>query len=273
MVMVLGPTHPFQALETQALRSYLESGGSILVALEPRPARAPLPPGFVDPLEKFVQEVMGLRIEDGILADERNHLPLYNNAQDRFLIVTDSYSSHGSSRTVAGQRPPLLAPLATHLEETENHESSVTVTVRTRATTWSDIDGNAEFSSEQGESKTTRNLVAAVTGGVGEVSWRAVVTSDASMFSDIGLGNSTRPAIAGNVLLMEDVTNWLIGAEDFAGTTESEEDVRIDHTKGTQKWWFYLTVLLVPLGVFVAGAARVRIRQRGQLRVGKGGRK
>ena len=68
--------------------------------------------------------------------------------------------------------------------------------------------------------------------------------------------------------MVDDTINWLIGAEAYSGTTESEEDVRIDHTKGTQKWWFYGTVLGVPLGVFLLGAARLRIRRIGRIRGG-----
>ena len=269
---VLGPSHPFQPLEVQALQAYLEGGGALLIAMEPDIARAPMPKGFVDPLQQMVEDVMGVKFGDGILTDERNHLPMNNSAQDRFLIVTDSYSQHGASRTVAARRPPTLAPVSRYVEETESHDTGVNIIVRTRATTWADLDGNAVFEADKGESKTTRGLVAAVTGGTGDVTWRAVVTGDASMFSDIGMGTAQRPGIPGNVMLTQDTVNWLIGAESFTGTTESEEDVRIDHTKGTQKWWFYGTVLLLPLLVFLLGAARVRMRRRGRVRKAGGAR-
>jgi hypothetical protein len=83
-----------------------------------------------------------------------------------------------------------------------------------------------------------------------------VVTSDASMFADLVVGNR------GNQVLIVDALNWLIGAEAFSGTTESEEDVRIEHTKEGQTSWFYLTVLAVPLAVVALGALRVQLRMR-----------
>jgi hypothetical protein len=266
VVIVLGPKHPFQPLEVEALRSYLESGGSLLIALDPVVRRAPMPKGVTDPLEEMVEEVMGLKLGKGIIADERNHFAMTNNAQDLFLVATDSYSQHTSSQTLAAERAPMIVPFVTHLDETESHASAVHAIVRTRATSWDDTNLNAVFESDQGESKNTRTLIAAVTGGSGDVSWRAVVASGSGPFSDAGLGGDKNRGLLGNVLMIDDTINWLIGAEQFSGTTESEEDVRIDHTKGTQKWWFYGTVVGVPLVVFVLGALRLRIRRAGRVR-------
>jgi hypothetical protein len=268
VVIVLGPKYPFQPLEVQALRSYLEAGGSLLVAFDPVARRAPLPEGVTDPLEEMVEEVMGLKLGKGIIADERNHFAMTNNAQDMFLVATDSYSQHASSQTLAAERAPMIVPFVTHLDETETHASAVHAIVRTRATSWDDTNLNAVFESEAGESKNTRTLVAAVTGGSGDVAWRAVVASGSGPFSDAGLGGDQNRGLLGNVLMVDDTMNWLIGAEEFSGTTESEEDVRIDHTKGTQKFWFYGTVLGVPLAVFLLGALRLRIRRAGRIRRG-----
>lgn len=268
LVIIAGAQYPFQPLEVQAVRAYLESGGSLLVALEPVSTRPPQIQALGDPLLDMVEEVMGLKLEPGVLADERNHLPLFNNAQDRLLIATDGFSSHASNRTLASEKAALFTPISGHLTETEQHDSGIAITVRSLATTWADLDGDAEYDAEEGESKTTRNLAAAVTGGVGATGWRAVVTADASMFSDWSLGNEKVPAgtmrgvgYRGNQLFARDVSNWLVGAEALSGTTENEEDVKIEHTKDNQVWWFYLTVLGVPLGVFLLGALRVRLRR------------
>jgi hypothetical protein len=268
VVVVMGPKYPFQPLEVQALRSYLESGGSLLIAFDPMARRAPMPEGVTDPLEEMAEEVMGLKLGKGMIADERNHFAMANNAQDMFLVATDSFSQHASSPTLSAERAPMIVPFVTHLDETETHASAVHAIVRTRATSWDDINLNATFEGEAGESKTSRTLVAAVTGGSGDVSWRAIVSSGSGPFSDAGLGGDQNRGLLGNVLMVDDTVNWLIGAEDFSGTTESEEDVRIDHTKGTQKWWFYGTVVGLPLLVFLLGAARLRIRHAGRLRGG-----
>jgi hypothetical protein len=95
-----------------------------------------------------------------------------------------------------------------------------------------------------------------------------VATSDASMLSDLGVGLSL-----GNQRLAEDTLNWLIGAEALSGTTENEEDVKIEHTKEGQQWWFYLSVLVVPLGVVLLGAARLRLRRAPKASVHEGAAK
>ena len=60
--------------------------------------------------------------------------------------------------------------------------------------------------------------------------------------------------------MMRGLKAW---AEALSGTTENEEDVKIEHTKEGQQWWFYLTVLVVPLSVVLLGALRLRLRHRG----------
>jgi hypothetical protein len=134
----------------------------------------------------------------------------------------------------------------------------VTFTIRSLAFVWADLEPvDLEYSADQGESKSARNLAAAIEGGSDETTWRAIVTSDASIFSDFGTKN------LGNTLFIDDGMNWLIGAEALSGTTENEEDVKIQHTKEGQTWWFYLTVLGIPLGVMAVGAMRSRMRRGG----------
>jgi hypothetical protein len=257
LVLVLGPHHPFQQAEVDSLRRFLHGGGAVLLALEPRMARDRGPQPGTDPLEGFIEE-LGVRLGEGVLASERDILPLTNDRRDRFNIATNAFTQHPSSKTLAQYSTQLgvIAPVAGHLEEVEGHENDLTFTVRSLAVAWADLDLDAEFDADAGESKAARNLVAAITGGGSDTPWRAVVTSDATMFADLVIGNR------GNQVLVHDAVNWLIGAEAYSGTTESEEDVRIEHTKEGQTTWFYLTVLAIPLGVVALGAVRVQLRMR-----------
>lgn len=261
LVIVLGPHYPFQAPEADALRTYLKTGGALLIALEPAIIRESTRDGSVDldPLERMVQEELGLSLGDGVLAAEKGIVPITHDRLDRIHIVTNSYTSHPSSRTLAQNSgtAPVFAPAAGYLEEGADRRASVTFTVRSLAFTWADLNLNAEYEADQGETKAARNLVAAVTGPESADPWRVLVTADASMFSDLAMGSR------GNVMLVDDAVNWLIGAEALAGTTQSEEDIKIEHTKEGQGGWFYLTVLGVPFFVMMLGALRLRIRRRG----------
>jgi len=93
--------------------------------------------------------------------------------------------------------------------------------------------------------------------GSGKKSWRAVVTGDATMFSDLAA------VVRGNQQFMADTTNWLARTEAYSGTKENEEDVRIQHTKEGQAGWFYTTVLGFPAILMVIGLIRTRRRVRG----------
>ncbi|MBV1861001.1 MAG: GldG family protein, partial [Nannocystaceae bacterium] len=121
LVMVLGPRYPFSQAETDSLRGYLESGGSLFLALEPRAARAPLPAPVEDPLDAMVAEVLGVTIGEGILADEVVHARSAGDKRDNFLLLTDSFSSHGSSVTMAAERHVFGAPFAGFLELEDGH--------------------------------------------------------------------------------------------------------------------------------------------------------
>lgn len=256
LVLVLGPRKPFFQAEADALTTYLESGGSLLLAREPAPnlEGTPLPS---DPLDDLMT-TLGVRMGEGILASERNVVPLSRNRLDAFNLVTNGFTSHPTTRQVSDRSEQLavVTPAAGHLEELPGQTNTVTFVVRSLAYTWADLDANTHFDGDAGETKEARNLMAAVEGGA--TPWRAVVTADASMFADLGVGLSL-----GNQRLAEDSLNWLIGAEALAGTTENEEDVKIEHTKEGQQWWFYLSVLVIPLSVLLLGAIRLRLRRKG----------
>lgn len=260
LVAILGPVKQFQQAEVDALRVHVDSGGSLLVALEPAIGREQLV--GTDPLDDLLA-YLGVRLGPGVLASEQGIVPLSHNKRDRFNLVTDGFTQHASTTTLAerSEKNVLFAPAAGPLEEVDEHSSKITFTVRTLAVVWSDLDPvDAEYAADAGESKSARNLVAAIEGGTDAAAWRAIVTSDASIFSDLGIGN------LGNQRFADDGINWLIGAEALSGTTETEEDVKIEHTKEGQTSWFYLTVLGIPLAVLVLGALRMRLRRRGGAR-------
>jgi hypothetical protein len=265
LVLVLGPIAPFSQAEVDALRRYVESGGSLLVAFETDFMRQANGISGPDPLHTMVQEVLGVRLGSGVLAGEKAIFPMARDLKDRLNVITNSFTSHASSRTVAEHSTTefVVAPLSGHLELVEGNgsETTVTFTARSLAVHWADLNFDFEFQSDQGETKEARNLVGAVE-GTGGTPFRAVVVGGSTLFSDLVMGNR------GNRMLAEDMAKWLVGAEALSGTTESEEDIKIEHTKEGQATWFYLTVLGVPLLIMVLGAVRIRMRRVGQTRGG-----
>jgi hypothetical protein len=273
LVLVLGPSSPFFPAEVDALERHLDGGGALLLALEPSlpgrdsalglgapggvaggPADA-LTGGSEDPMARLLAR-LGVRLGDGVLAAERGIVPIFRNKLDRLNLVTDRYAVHPTTSTVSKARPadPTFFPSAGFLEIDTNASVEPTVIVRSLDGTWADQDFNLER--DVNEEAKGRPLAAVAEGGAGGVSWRALVVADSGFVSDAGLSSR------GNRLLVVDALQWLIGSESLIGTTESEEDVKIQHSREGQAGWFYGTVLSVPGLVLLAGWLRVRRRAR-----------
>ncbi len=217
-----------------------------------------------------------------MLASETNFLRATYEKSDRMNVATNRFSSHPSTQVLArnSQALALVTPGAGWLDELKDKPEGVkvTVTVRSMPDNFADLDGDLEL--DRGtESKRIRPIAAAVTGpapkaaapqeGEGEGAegekaddeapeWRAVVLSDATALSDLVLIQ-----VRGNQQFVWDAANWLLGEEEVAGTVESEEDVKIQHTRDDQVAWFYGTIFGVPLVVFLLGLLRVRQRRGG----------
>jgi hypothetical protein len=87
--------------------------------------------------------------------------------------------------------------------------------------------------------------------------WRALVFSDSEIFSDAVLYNLVQ-----NRALLADGARWLGRDEDLAGSTGSEADVRIVHTRAEQVAWFYTIIAGAPFLVLTGGLLGVRLRRR-----------
>jgi hypothetical protein len=87
--------------------------------------------------------------------------------------------------------------------------------------------------------------------------WRGLVFSDSEVFSDAVLYNLVQ-----NRAILADGARWLGRDEDLAGTTESEADVRIVHTRAEQVAWFYTIIAGAPFLVLTGGLLGVRLRRR-----------
>ncbi len=85
-----------------------------------------------------------------------------------------------------------------------------------------------------------------------------LVYADAEMFTDAVLSS-----LRINASLAADGMRWLGKEENLAGTTVSEEDVPIQHTRAQDVGWFYSTILGAPALVLLFGLVGVQRRRRG----------
>lgn len=267
VVLLLAPQSLLLPAEEETLAKYVAEGGKLMLALDP----------VADAVPKMLLAKVGLKYGEGVLTHDKVHLRRQFDASDRQLLPSNSFSSHGSVRSLSrdSRHLAVVVDRAGHLERRVGSEGAkgqkVEFTVRTIAGTWADTNDDREYQPE--EKKKTRHIAAAVTmpkfgGGDGAEDakdakdaeeakeGRAVVFADGDVVSDSLMGAK------GNVVLLADGLRWLADEEDLAGTVQDEQDVAVEHTKEEDALWFHGTVFAMPLLVGSVGWFRIRRRRR-----------
>lgn len=266
LVIMLAPTIPLQPAEWEALGRYLDKGGRLMIALDPK----------AEPSMGLLEGKLGLRFNQADLTDDQAFLPQRGTPADRRFAITTQFSAHASttalSRSVdkglvlidsgALEDVPFTAPGA---------QPTKTITIRSMESAFMDTNNNFTF--DAGMEKRQRwNLAAAVEGpklkdkdGKDKDGWRALVFADADLFADAlvsSLGRAAVVLVSGP--LLDDSVRWLGGEEQFVGEAVSEDDKPIKHTKDQDAKWFTLTVVAGPLLVLVFGLVGTWARRRRQ---------
>jgi ABC-type uncharacterized transport system len=227
----------------------------------------PLPASPVPSHLAALVGVVGLTYSPDLLANETSHIRVRNNDSDRTRLQSSSFSSHASVSTLSRNSPRAAVVFfgSGSLDKPQTLQGKVDFAVRTPSSTFNDVNKN--FKLDKGAEKTSvYNLAAAVTRPVAgaapqpamdekskdkkaePVEMRAFVTADVDAFSDLVMQN-----VIGNQVLFVDAMRWLVGEESFSGQVNTEEDVRIEHTKQQDLAWFYSTIFGIPGVVLGAG--------------------
>ncbi|HVY27103.1 MAG TPA: Gldg family protein [Polyangiaceae bacterium] len=253
--------------------------GSAEPAAKPAPsssaAKAPPPPPVAKtPVPAHLAALVGitgLTYSPDILANETQHVRARNNDADRTRLQTSSFSSHASVSTLsrAAPRAAVLMFGSGSLDKPQNLQGKVDFVVRSPSSTFNDANKNYKLDQKDGERPAVYNMAAAVTRPPVGVppepapkpdakdkkdkkpepkEMRAFVTADVDAFSDLVLSNWVA-----NQMLFVDAMRWLVGEESYAGQTNNEEDVRIEHTKQQDLAWFYSTIFGIPAMVLGVG--------------------
>jgi hypothetical protein len=241
IVFVMGPDRELLPAEQASLRSALDRGGRLLVALDA---------GSEVQLETLL-EGTGLAFDPTTLADEQNHVTLTRTRADRTILPTNVYRRHDSLRALARNRN--VATLffgAGSLSESDVPDDSPirsAVTIESLPTSFVDRDGDLELDDD--ETTGSRPLVAAVTrtSTTGEEG-RMVVISDVDAVAD-----ELVQQVQGNVVLLREIFLWLQKEEDPVVTVDTTEDVKIVHRREEDVMVFYGTTFGVPILVLGLG--------------------
>ena len=262
VLIMLAPTVPLQQGEWESVARFLDRGGHLLLALDPRGQIS------MGPLEGK----LALKMLPGDLTDEVQFLPQRGKLPDRRLVLTNQFSAHASTTTLSRlvDRGILLidsgalddAPYTGKAEQAPKK----TFTIRSMESSF--LDTNDNFTFDSGSEKKQRwNIAAAVEGAKvgGKEGYRALVFADVDLFGDIysrdPLGRVAPVIVSGP--LLGDAIHWLGGEEAFSGEVVSEDDKPIQHTKNQDVVWFMLMIIGVPLFVLSVGLFATTRRRRG----------
>ena len=264
LVIMMAPTIPLQPAEWDALGRYLDKGGRLMIALDPKaePSMGPL------------EGKLGLKFNQADLTDDQAFLPQRGTAADRRFAITTQFSAHASTTALSRSVDKGLVLIDSGaLEDVPFSAGTPTKTITIRSMESAFLDYNNNFSFDAGMEKRQRwNLAAAVEGpklkdkdGKDKDGWRALVFADADLFADAlvsSLGRAAVVLVSGP--LLDDSVRWLGGEEQFVGEAVSEDDKPIKHTKDQDAKWFTLTVVAGPLMVLVFGLVGTWARRRRQ---------
>lgn len=229
--------------------------------------------------------IAGVKYQPEILANERQHVRVRYNDSDRTRLISNSFSSHASVSTLSRNSPRAAVVLfgSASLDQLEPSGFKLDFTVRSMTGTFQDANRNYSHDAASEKSQVF-NLAAAVTKPLGEArakpepkkddtgkkgekpdakadepkEFRSFVLADADAFSDFVMGE-----VMGNQVLFVDAVRWLVGEESVQGLPNTEEDVRIEHTKQADLGWFYALIfgapgLVLGAGFFVSRRSRTR---------------
>ncbi len=264
IVIMLAPTVPLQPAEWAALGRYLDKGGRLLLAFDPK----------ADPSLGELEGKLGVKVNPGSITDDQAYLPQRGTPADRRFAITTQFSAHASTTALSRSVDKGLILIdSAALEDApitaKGEQPKKTVTIRSMESSFLDYDNDFSFNPST-EKRQRWNVGEAFEGpklkdaaGKDKDGYRALVFADADLFADAFVQSMGRAAV---VLvsgpLLDDSVKWLGGEEVFAGEVVSEDDKPIKHTKNQDAVWFTLMIIGAPLLVLTFGLVGTWARRR-----------
>jgi len=209
IVAILGPEHEFSKDEQETLGRYLDRGGALLVAFDPKGIKTL---GALDAR-------LGVKLAPGHLADDKSFLPQRGAVSDHAIIVTNKFSAHASTTALSRASNQGLVLLDASALDAVPTTAKKTTVIRTAESTFLDRDG--DFTFDDGKEKRQSYDVAVAV----EDKFRALVLGDVDLFADAavqsGAGRMNVIMIGGPLFI--DAVRWLAGEEVFAGEIVADE--------------------------------------------------
>lgn len=258
LVIVGGPTERFLTEEINALSTFLEEGGHLLLLLDPTAEQTG---ADLAPLLKKV----GLRFTSQVLCHPDKFAVRTHKDNDRENIVSTSFSSHVSVTTLSRNsgRAGVILPKSGFFERDSVIPAGAQVDFPLRSMPNTFSDANRNFKLDPGE-KSQVFEVAAVAQKALEPGKDGKNKREMRLFALASVDGMSDALISWlpNRVLIVDSVKWLMQEEAIMGEPVQDQDAPIVHTKGQEKLWFWLTTLLMPSLVLAVGLLYTRAARR-----------
>ncbi|NRA65017.1 MAG: Gldg family protein [Pseudobacteriovorax sp.] len=257
-VVILGASRRFSDTEISVLEDYLTNGGSLLVFLDVEFGGQE--GDFVEAERKPLLELLlryGIKFSPTLLVNDKQHVRATRKAIDRAFLISNNFSSHVSVKSLSknDEKLALITFQSGYLDSVDDLKEGwkAIKIVQTRADTFADLNRNLKLD------KDSEKRQSYAVGMISESeNAKIMVFADATMASDPLQGARA------NQIAMLDAIRWLAGQESIMGKIDSEEDVKIQHSKSQELLIFHIPIYLVPLLVLVFGLFANRRRKVGQ---------
>jgi len=249
VLAIVGPTRAYTEPEIEAIESFLDRGGRLLVALDPliEPAGTMRPTRLEGLLASH-----GVMVNDDLVVDPSRRLPFY----DLSAVYLDDFPAHPVTSGLEG-----FAVLLTVARSLTPDDDTATVLVQTSDEGWGETDLSMLLRGDPvalDDADTAGPVAVAVAvEGEGTVTeddeaepptYRLVVFGDSDFMTDLDIANAGNAVLAGNAF------NWLAARDSLVGIPPRDvEQVSLFLTQQQMRNLLLLVLVFMPGAAIVAG--------------------
>jgi ABC-type uncharacterized transport system involved in gliding motility auxiliary subunit len=256
LVVIAGPTSTFLPPELAALTAYVQTGGRLLILLDPTLSGS----AVVDTGLEGWLAAYGVKVDKDIVVDPANPMPFYGSET---LFVRD-YADHPITKALRSGKVPVIVSLARSVDKGPapvGATAEVTELLHTSSDGW----GETDLAHLDQVTKDARDVPGPASLGVavtvkpaaGARQARLVVFGD----SDFAAKQLVE-ANVGNSILLVNSLNWLVERESLLGIPPRKtEQVHLSMSQGELRMLYFLALLLLP-GLAVSAGIWVYFRRR-----------
>ena len=253
LVVIAGPSQNFLKEEITVLETYITSGGRLLIlqdlSFEGEEDLVGVIKTEDNPLASMIAK-FGIAYIKEYIADDRKFVTDSRTAIDKWFLYTNIFDSHESVANLSkyDDKAQVLFMQSGHFQITKNQQWKTSEVVRSLASSFADTNKSKSFDKTEKRKSYVLGVAAEKAGTAkNQPASKLVLFADATVMSDYVMRNP------GNQLLLVDAVRWLTDTSNQSGTINSEEDVKIRHSREEDLFVFHGSIWGAPFLILLIG--------------------